>query len=96
MKEPAWIEPSECLAVHSTALQRFGGADGLRDEGALLAALDRPRNMLAYGDPGTFDLAGSYAAGIMKNHPFLDGNIRTGFLVAALFLECNGLRFQAP
>ncbi|MEM0966472.1 MAG: type II toxin-antitoxin system death-on-curing family toxin [Verrucomicrobiota bacterium] len=95
MKEPVWIDATDCLAVHSSALERFGGADGLRDEGPLLAALDRPKNLFAYGKPDPFDLAGSYASGIIKNHPFLDGNKRTGFLTATLFLECNQYLFSA-
>jgi len=94
--DPVWVKLPECLAVHSAVLDRFCGADGTRDEGPLHAALDRPRNLLAYGEPDLFDLAGSYAFGIVKNHPFLDGNKRTGFLIAALFLECNGFHFHAP
>ena len=96
MNEPVWIEVAECYAVHSAALQRCGGADGLRDEGRLLAALDRPRNLFAYKKAALPELAAAYATGIVMNHPFLDGNKRTGFIIAALFLESNGHSFRAP
>ena len=77
-------------------LDRFGGLEGVRDEGLLESALRRPQNTFAYGDADLFALAAAYAVGIIKNHPFLDGNKRTGFVIAALLLEINGLRFQAP
>jgi len=77
-------------------LERFGGLEGVRDAGLLESALHRPRHLFAYGKPSLFDLAAAYAAGIVKNHPFLDGNKRTGFVSAALFLEINGHRFIAP
>jgi death-on-curing protein len=95
MKEPAWIESRDCLAIHSELLARFGGSDGLRDPGRLDAALDRPKNLFAYENPDIFELAASYAHGIVVNHPFIDGNKRTGFVTAALFLESNGLRLIA-
>lgn len=95
MKEPVWIEKRDCLAVHSELLARFGGLDGLRDPGRLDAALDRPKNLYACETPDLFDLAASYAHGIVVNHPFNDGNKRSGFVTAALFLECNGLRLTA-
>jgi death on curing protein len=95
MKEPNWIEKADFLAVHSELLALFGGLDGLRDPGRLDAALDRPKNLFAYEDPDIFDLAASYAHGIVVNHPFNDGNKRTGFVTAALFLETNGLSLTA-
>jgi death on curing protein len=62
-----------------------------------LASLDRPRNLFAYGDsPTLFDLAAAYAFGIAQNHPFIDGNKRTGFVLAAVFLELNGYSLDAP
>ncbi len=96
MKEPVWIEAADCHAFHGEMLRRFGGLDGVRDEGMLESALNRPRHLWTYGDPSLPELAASYAAGIVKNHPFLDGNKRSGFMAAALFLEINGLSFQAP
>ncbi len=77
-------------------LERFGGLEGVRDEGLLESALNRPRHLFAYGKPSLFELAASYATGLVKNHPFLDGNKRTGFVAAALFLEINGCSFEAP
>jgi death-on-curing protein len=95
MIEPVWIDLADCYAFHAEMLERFGGLDGIRDEGLLESAINRPRHLLAYGDPSLLELAACYAAGIVKNHPFLDGNKRSGFMAAALFLEANGLTFKA-
>jgi death-on-curing protein len=76
-------------------LANFGGADGIRDRSLLESALARPRNLFVYGDPGIPELAAAYTTGIVKNHPFVDGNKRTGFLAGAAFLELNGLRLTA-
>ena len=96
MKEPVWIEKADCLGFHNVLLARFGGLEGLRDEGLLESALARPLQLLNYGTPSHFDLAASYAHGIVKKHPFLDGNKRSGLMAAALFLELNGWIFHAP
>ena len=96
MKEPTWIEKEDCLGFHGGLVARFGGLDGLRDEGLLESALNRPLQLLHYGTPSHFDLAAAYAHGIVKNHPFLDGNKRSGLMAAALFLELNGWVFHAP
>ena len=96
MKEPIWIEAADVHTFHQEMIARFGGLSGLRDEGLLDSALSRSRNRFEYGSATLFDLASEYAVGIVKNHPFLDGNKRAGFLAAALFLEINGLRFKAP
>jgi len=96
MKEPNWVERAECLAFHDQLLAMFGGLSGIRDEGLLDSALNRPLQLFHYGDPSLFDLAASYAEGIVKNHPFLDGNKRSGLMAAALFLESNGHIFEAP
>lgn len=95
MKPPIWIDRVDCLAFHEEMLSRFGGLSGIRDKGLLDSALARPQQIFAYGDPSLFDLAAAYASGIIRNHPFLDGNKRAGFLAAALSLEVNGLRFSA-
>ena len=96
MKEPVWIEEREALAIHGRLLALHGGAAGLRDRGLLESALARPRQLYAYGgDPDVVELAAAYAAGVIRNHPFMDGNKRTGFLLCALFLEINGHRFAA-
>jgi death-on-curing protein len=96
VKEPAWIDAADCLAFHEEMLARFGGLGGIRDRGLLDSALNRPIHLFAYGKPDLFALATAYAAGIIKNHPFLDGNKRAGFMAAALFLEVNDLEFSAP
>lgn len=95
MSEPIWIDAALVLAIHDLQLAEHGGADGLRDEALLLSALGRPRNHLAYADADMIVLAANYTAGIVKNHPFLDGNKRTGFLLGVLFLELNGHLFTA-
>ena len=96
MKEPVWINAEEILATHEELLERFGGAAGIRDEKLLESALDHPRNMHAYGEPSLSEMAAAYAVGIIKNHPFLDGNKRTGFMAAYIFLGTNGLELSAP
>ena len=94
-KKPEWVLMETVLTLHEQLLAEFGGLPGVRDRGLLDSALARPRHPLAYGQPDTFGLAASYGFGIVKNHPFNDGNKRTGFTVAVSFLELNGYRFQA-
>jgi death-on-curing protein len=95
MKKPVWLDRTDCLAIHEMMLAQHGGLTGVRDEGLLESALAKTQNLLAYGSPTLAELAASYAAGIVRNHPFLDGNKRTGFMMAATFLELNGLVFAA-
>ena len=95
MKRPVWVLPETVATLHEQLLAVFGGAVGVRDAGLLQSALARPENLLAYGTPTAFELAASYAFGLVKNHPFVDGNKRTGIAVAVLFLELNGYRFEA-
>ena len=95
MKEPIWVDARDALAIHTQLLMRHGGASGVRDEGLLESALARPRQQFAYASPDIIDMATAYAAGIVKNHPFVDGNKRTGFVVGVLFLEMNGFDFTA-
>ncbi len=97
MKEPLWLNPDEISAVHAGLLSRFGGAGGVRDIGLLEAALQRPVNRFHYEDPSPslFELAAAYAEAIVGKHPFVDGNKRTGFVAAALFLQSNGYRLVA-
>lgn len=94
-KEPVWIAKKLVMAVHHELLERHGGARGLRDEKLLESALARPQNLFAYADPGLCDMAAAYAGGIIRNHPFADGNKRTGFVLAAIFLDSNGLEMTA-
>ncbi len=95
MTEPVWLDRSDCLAIHEMMLAQHGGLGGVRDEGLQESALAKPQNLLTYGSPTLTELAASYAAGIVLNHLFLDGNKRTGFMLAATFLELNGLVFSA-
>lgn len=95
MKEPFWLPRAVVLAAHEELLSRFGGSAGVRDNGRLESALIRPRNLFDYGCADLPALAASYAVEIVKNHPFGDGNKRTGFMAAYIFLEANGLSFQA-
>lgn len=95
MTEPVWVTEEDCLSFHDKLLARFGGAAGVRDRGLLESALARPQHRFAYEQASLHELAATYAHGIVKNHPFIDGNKRTGFLAAALFLEANGVRFRA-
>ncbi|MFM7099956.1 MAG: type II toxin-antitoxin system death-on-curing family toxin [Verrucomicrobiota bacterium] len=95
MKEPVWLLREVVRLAHQQSLAQFGGLDGVRDAGLLDSALGRPGNLYAYGQPSLFELAASYAFGLIKNHPFIDGNKRTGFVVALTFLEVNGWRLEA-
>lgn len=96
MTEPVWIEKEALLLLHTMGLARFGGAEGIRDEGLLESALARPRNTHGYEpETGIPSLAAAYAFGLAKNHPFVDGNKRAAFLSAGLFLELNGWRLEA-
>ncbi len=96
MKEPVWIEERDALAIHEQLIEMHGGAGGVRDQGLLQSALARPQQHFAYSRaPDAIALAALYAAGIVQNHPFVDGNKRTGFLVSVLFLELNSYRFHA-
>jgi len=97
MKEPVWIDRRDVLVLHDRLIAQFGGMAGLRDEALLESALARPRQHFQYTDaPDMFDLAATYLSGILRNHPFVDGSKRTGFLVGVLFLELNGFHFVAP
>lgn len=95
MRSPVWIQLETVLALHEQLLAQFGGSRGVRDAGLLASALARPENLAAYERPNVFELAASYGFGLVKNHPFIDGNKRTGFTVAVLFIEMNGYRFGA-
>ena len=92
MSAPIWIRADAVLAIHRRQLSEHGGADGMRDSGLLASALARPPNLLAYSEapPDVAALAAAYAFGIARNHPFLDGNKRTAFVVCRTFLILNG------
>ena len=87
-----WLTKDMVEAFHRESLVRFGGSDGLRDEGLMLSALARPENIRVYEpDADIFRLAAAYCTGIVKNHPFIDGNKRTGVLCAVVFLGIIGV-----
>ena len=96
MTEPVWIEADDALTLQALLIAHHGGVAGVRDDALLQSALARPQQHYAYADtPDIIDMAAVYTAGIVGNHPFLDGNKRTGFVVGILFLELNGDRFTA-
>ena len=93
--EPCWLTKEAVLAIHAQLLARFGGSAGIRDENLLESALAKPRQLHAYGQPNAYEMAAAYAFGIVKNHPFIDGNKRAGFVAAYTFLGINGIDFTA-
>ena len=94
-KEPKWLSPPAVLAIHERLLFEFGGAGGVRDRGLLESALSRPQHLWHYKQPDIFELAAGYAFGIINNHPFVDGNKRTAYAAAFVFLSINGYEIQA-
>ena len=95
MTDIVWVDARVALAVHDEQLAEHGGAAGLRDPGALDSAMARPRQLAAYGEPDLAALAAAYAFGLARNHPFVDGNKRTAFVVSLTFLRLNGLVLTA-
>ncbi len=96
MKAPLWLAPETVIDIHGELIAQFGGRPGLRDRGALEAALDRPRNKHAYGESRLADLAAAYAFGLTRGHAFVDGNKRIGFAAMLVFLGLNGRVLHAP
>lgn len=96
MKEPRWLTLTAIHTMHEELIAEHGGSSGVRDQGLLESALARPQNLLAYGKPSLAELSASYAFGIARNHPFVDGNKRTAFMAAYVFLGLNGQRLIAP
>lgn len=95
-KSPEWIDERDVIAVHTLLLEQHGGLGGLRDRGLLESALARPHHHHSYSESvGIIDLASLYTVGIVRNHPFVDGNKRAGFTAGILFLEINGFEFVA-
>jgi death-on-curing protein len=86
-----WVTKSVVLAIHQQQIAEHGGTPGIRDVGLLESAMARPENLAVYGQPGlAAPAAASYAFGVARNHPFLDGNKRTSYVVTRLFLQLNG------
>jgi death on curing protein len=98
MSSPVWIEHDEVRAIHQIQLAEHGGLKGVRDQGLLESAIDRPRNLFLYSEPPAtiFQIASSYAFGLAKNHAFVDGNKRTALVVCLSFLRQNGYVLTAP
>ena len=95
-KQLAWIDARDVIALHTRLLEQHGGFPGLRDRALLESALARPRQHYSYSENADIiQMASLYAAGIIRNHPFMDGNKRTGFIAGILFLELNGFEFVA-
>ena len=87
--EPVWLDAAIALAIHDRQLAEHGGGTGVRDHGALDSALARPLNRWHYGEDNLAALAAAYAYGVARNHPFVDGNKRTAWVLARLFLALN-------
>jgi len=87
--EPVWLDAAIALAIHDRQLAEHGGGTGVRDHGALDSALARPLNRWHYGEDDLAALAAAYAYGVARNHPFVDGNKRTAWVLARLFLALN-------
>ena len=98
MNEPFWLDEIIVRAMHEDQLAQHGGLTGIRDNNLFLASLDRPKNLLAYGEPTPtiFNLAAAYGYGFAKNHAFVDGNKRVAFVTMATFLELNGYSLNIP
>ena len=94
MTEPVWVLRETVLALHQRLLSEFGGAGGVRDIGLLDSALARPRQRLSYNKPDVFEMAAACADGLLRNHPFVDGNKRVAFVTAVVFLQVNGCFFS--
>ena len=88
--EPVWLDAVDAMAIHDRQLAEHGGGSGVRDQGLLESALGRPVNRWAYGEDDPAALAAAYAFGLARNHPFVDGNKRTAWVLARLFLAING------
>jgi death on curing protein len=95
VSEITWLATEVVVAIHEAQLAEHGGSAGTRDAGLLESALARPQNLVAYGNPDTADLAAAYGFGIARNHPFVDGNKRTAFVAAELFLRLNAFQLAA-
>ncbi len=96
MKEPIWIDQIITKAIHADQIIQHGGSTGIRDENLLSASLARPRHLFTYGQPNLFELAAAYGYSLAKNHPFIDGNKRTAFMIMYTFLGLNNYLLEVP
>jgi len=90
-----WVTKSVVLAIHEQQIAEHGGTAGVRDIGLLESALARPQNLAAYTEPDIAAMAAAYGFGVARNHPFLDGNKRTSYVVTFSFLRLNGIDVRA-
>jgi death on curing protein len=98
MQEPQWISERLAFAIHESQIAEHGGESGIRDENLLRSALAKSRNVFCYG-AGAADYAlcaAAYLTGVVQNHPFIDGNKRTGLVLCGTFIRLNGMRIVAP
>jgi death-on-curing protein len=96
MKEPVWVPKDFVFLLHDQLVVEFGGSFGIRDNTLLESALARPKNLFYYESPDLFMLAAAYISGVIRNHPFIDGNKRTGFMIGYAFLRRNGKELSVP
>lgn len=96
MNEPLWIPEKIVRVIHQDLIRQHGGGLGVRDENLLAASLARPKHLFAYAQPDLFDLAAAYGYALTKNHPFIDGNKRTAFMVMYVFLGLNSYLIEVP
>jgi death-on-curing protein len=96
VNEPLWISEEIVRVIHQDQIQQHGGRLGIRDENLLSASLARPKHLFVYSQPDLFELAAAYGYGLVKNHPFIDGNKRTAFAIMATFLLVNGYLLNVP
>ncbi|MGB3205874.1 MAG: type II toxin-antitoxin system death-on-curing family toxin [Crinalium sp.] len=96
MKQPIWLSEQIVKAIQIDQLTQHGGMEGIRDENLLSASLARPIHFFNYANPCLFELAAAYGFGITKNHPFVDGNKRTAFMVMYVFLGLNNYKLEMP
>jgi len=93
MNEPEWVDARVVESFHYEQIREHGGLHGIRDQGMLDSALNRPQQSFAYSSPDLCAMAAAYAFGLAKNHPYLDGNKRTAAITCELFLNLNGIQF---
>jgi len=96
MKIPSWLNIHHVIAFHEKQLREHGGLHGIQDKNLLESALTRPQHLFHYEKPSLFELSAAYAVGIIKNHPFVDGNKRTGIVTAGVFLDINEFELVVP
>jgi death-on-curing protein len=96
VNQPLWISEEIVRFIHQDQIRQHGGSLGVRDENLLAASLARPKHLFAYSEPNLFDLAAAYGYGLAKNHPLIDGNKRTAFMVMYVFLGLNRYLIEVP